>query len=54
MRSTRVEAAKKLLVAEPNSSVLSISLETGFKSQSSFYAAFKDITGKSPGAFRTK
>jgi len=52
VREIRVERAKELLKDEPNSSVLSISMETGFKSQSNFYAAFKDITGLSPGNYR--
>ncbi len=52
IRQIRIKQAKKLLLTEPNSSVLSISMETGFKSQSNFYAAFKDLTGQSPGSFR--
>lgn len=52
IREQRVAAAKALLINEPRSSVLSIGLETGFKTQSNFYAAFKEITGISPGAFR--
>ena len=52
LRESRIKRAKELLINEPSSSVLSISLETGFKSQSNFYAAFKEITGMSPGAFR--
>jgi len=54
IRELRVEQAKRLLKDEPKSSILSISLETGFKSQSNFYAAFKDITGESPGSYRKK
>jgi len=52
IRGIRVERAKILLKGEPDSSVLSISMETGFKSQSNFYAAFKDLTGLSPGNYR--
>ncbi|MCF6193979.1 MAG: helix-turn-helix domain-containing protein [Kangiellaceae bacterium] len=52
LRQIRVERAKILLKSEPNSSILSISMETGFKSQSNFYAAFKEITGQSPGSYR--
>lgn len=52
LRNARVGRAKALLVSEPDSSILSISMETGFKSQSNFYAAFKEITGKSPGDYR--
>ena len=54
VRQHRVEAAKQLLASEPQSSVLSVSLATGFKSQSSFYTAFKDITGQTPAAFRAE
>ncbi len=52
IRERRVEAAKTILSNEPDSSVLSISLEVGFSTQSNFYAAFKEITGVSPGAYR--
>ncbi len=52
IREQRVNEAKRLLVNEPNTSVLAISMETGFKSQSNFYTAFKEITGLSPGQFR--
>ncbi len=52
LREVRVERAKYLLKNEPDSSILSISMETGFKSQSNFYAAFKDLTGQSPGNYR--
>jgi len=54
IRERRVEAAKKLLVAEPNTSILAISMMTGFKSQSNFYTAFNQATGESPGSFRSK
>lgn len=52
IREQRVREAKRLLAGEPNASILSISMETGFKSQSNFYAAFKEITGLSPGDYR--
>jgi len=52
VRAHRVEAAKRLLLAEPGSSVLSVSVATGFKSQSSFYTAFRELTGEAPAAFR--
>ncbi len=52
IRQLRVEQAKRLLKSQPDASVLSISMETGFKSQSNFYAAFKEITGLSPGSYR--
>jgi AraC-like DNA-binding protein len=52
VREQRIEAARSLLASQPDASILAISLETGFKSQSNFYAAFKEITGQSPGDYR--
>ena len=52
IRQYRIEAAKKLLVEEPKSSVLSIGLSVGFSSQSNFYIAFKDSVGMAPGQYR--
>ena len=52
VREYRIREAERLLLEEPTTSVLAISLEVGFKSQSNFYAAFKQTTGKSPGAYR--
>lgn len=52
VRECRVAAAKRLLREDKNASILSISMETGFRSQSNFYAAFKEITGMSPGQCR--
>jgi len=54
IRQHRVEAAKQMLVAEPAASVLSVGLSNGFKSQSSFYTAFKEHTGQTPAAFRSE
>jgi AraC-like DNA-binding protein len=52
IREQRIAAAKKLLLAEPNTSVLSIGLTVGFSTQSNFYAAFRDIVGVAPGQYR--
>jgi AraC-like DNA-binding protein len=52
IRLQRIEAAKQLLKTELSASILSISMQIGFKSQSNFYAAFKEITGESPGSYR--
>jgi len=52
IREYRVNAAKKLLLADKKVSILAISMETGFKSQSNFYAAFNETTGMSPGKYR--
>lgn len=54
VRECRVEAAKSLLVSAPSQSILSISIDTGFRSQSAFYAAFKEVTGQSPGDYRKR
>jgi AraC-like DNA-binding protein len=52
VRERRVEEAKRLLREDLTSSVLAISMMTGFRSQSNFYAAFREITGEAPGSFR--
>ena len=52
IREQRVREAMRILREDAVSSVLSISLMTGFKSQSNFYAAFREITGEAPGSFR--
>lgn len=52
IREQRILSAKDILMNEPDSSVLAISLEIGFKTQSNFYAAFKEVVGMSPGAYR--
>ena len=52
VRGFRVDEACRLLREDPKATILSISLDTGFQSQSSFYTAFKEITGTSPGQFR--
>lgn len=52
LRGHRIEAAKRMLLDEPNASVLSVGLAVGFTSQSNFYAAFRDNTGQVPGQFR--
>lgn len=54
VRGHRVEAARRMLLAEPDASVLSIGLAVGFTSQSNFYAAFREITGEVPGRYRRR
>lgn len=52
LRELRIEAAQKMLLAEPSASVLSVGLSVGFTSQSNFYEAFREIAGMPPGQFR--
>ena len=52
IRQFRVQRAIRLLKDEPQASILSISMEVGFRSQSNFYAAFKEVTGQSPSQYR--
>src|SRR5690606_5142405 len=54
IRHYRVEEARRQLIDEPRASVLSIGLAAGFSSQSNFYAAFREITGETPGQFRKR
>ncbi len=54
IREHRVAAARHLLEKDASASVLSIGLSTGFRSQSNFYAAFREITGEAPGTYRKK
>ncbi len=52
LKQQRVSAAQALLRAAPQQSILTVALEVGFRSQSTFYAAFKEATGQSPGDYR--
>ena len=54
VRECRIKEAKRLLISESTNSILSIRLMKGFKSQSNFYTAFKEVTGESPGNYRKK
>lgn len=54
IREHRIEYAKRQLLAEPKASVLSIGLDAGFTSQSSFYTAFGKHAGESPGKYRSR
>jgi AraC-like DNA-binding protein len=47
----RIEAAKPLII-ENEASSLTISLDVGFNSRSTFYKAFKRETGMTPKAYR--
>jgi len=47
----RVEKAKSLLL-ESDVQVSRVCFDVGFNSKSTFYAAFKKVTGQTPGAYR--
>ncbi len=47
----RIEEAKKLLQANSKLTIEAIGQECGFKSKSSFYSAFKKLTGTTPSKF---
>jgi AraC-like DNA-binding protein len=48
----RIEYAKKLLLNEPDRSVISIAYSVGFNTKSAFYNAFTRLTGTNPQDFR--
>ena len=48
----RVERARALLAASPSSTILTVALECGFNSKSTFNAAFRKATGTTPSRWR--
>jgi len=52
INSYRIEDAKKLLITNPERTVLTIAYEVGFNSKSSFYESFTKKTGITPIEFR--
>ncbi|MBV8618218.1 MAG: AraC family transcriptional regulator [Curvibacter sp.] len=52
VRELRIDAARTMLVERPAASVLSVGMEVGFTSQSTFYEAFREIEGSTPGQYR--
>ena len=50
----RIHEAAERLIREPDSPVLNISLDVGYRTLSSFNRAFKDIQGMSPSEYRAK
>ena len=52
LREQRIAAARAMLIGEPSASVLSVGLNVGFTSQSTFYEAFREIEGTTPAKCR--
>lgn len=52
IKEYRVEKAKKLLETEKNYSIESLGYDSGFNSKSTFFTAFKKITGLTPAEYQ--
>ncbi|MEQ8392721.1 MAG: helix-turn-helix domain-containing protein, partial [Thalassospira sp.] len=52
INEARTREASRLLVEDPDRTVLDIATSVGFNSKSTFNLAFKKITGKTPSAYR--
>ena len=50
----RIDHAKRLMLERPEAKVSSLYLATGFANETSFFRAFKDITGKTPTEWRSE
>ena len=50
----RIKKAKKMLLKNPDEKILAIAFDTGFKSKSTFNAAFAKFANMSPSEFRKK
>jgi len=50
----RIEAAKAMIITNPDKTMDIIAEECGFNSQSTFYSAFKKITATTPAKFKTQ
>ncbi|KZB57397.1 AraC family transcriptional regulator [Thalassospira xiamenensis] len=52
VNEVRTNEASRLLIDEPDRTILDIAISVGFNSKSTFNLAFKKITGKTPSAYR--
>lgn len=52
IREYRVEKAKQLLATESNYTIESLGYDSGFNSKSTFFTAFKKITGSTPAEYQ--
>jgi len=48
----RIQEARRILIEEPDRSIITIAFAIGFNSKSSFYEAFSKFTGKTPYRYR--
>jgi Response regulator containing CheY-like receiver domain and AraC-type DNA-binding domain len=48
----RIEHAKQLMQQQPDMKLSSVAIESGFSNETSFYRAFKAITGKTPSEWK--
>lgn len=54
VNEVRTREASKLLIKEPDRTILDIATSVGFNSKSTFNLAFKKITGKTPSIYRSE
>ncbi|MBO9505909.1 helix-turn-helix domain-containing protein [Thalassospira sp. A3_1] len=54
INEARTDEASRLLVNEPDRTILDIATSVGFNSKSTFNLAFKKITGKTPSVYRSE
>ncbi|SOC28061.1 AraC family transcriptional regulator [Thalassospira xiamenensis] len=52
VNEVRTNEASRLLIEEPDRTILDIAISVGFNSKSTFNLAFKKINGKTPSAYR--
>ncbi|MNR40124.1 HTH-type transcriptional regulator AppY [compost metagenome] len=52
VKEYRIEKAKKLLETEKNYTIESLGYDSGFNSKSTFFTAFKTITGLTPAEYQ--
>ena len=52
IKKYRINEAKRLLIDEPSQTILTIALDVGFRSTSTFNSSFKKETGSSPMEYR--
>lgn len=54
VNEVRTNEASRLLIEEPDRTILDIAISVGFNSKSTFNLAFKKTTGKTPSVYRSE